>query len=127
MTLKCRGVRGATTADSNTKEAVVEATQELITAIVEANDIETDDVAAVWFTTTADLTAEFPAVAARLMGWEYVALLCGHEMNVPDAAKLVIRILMLVNTEKGPKELSHVYLKSAQLLRARGVEDGVEE
>lgn len=127
MTLICRGVRGATTADSNTKEAVVEATQELLQAIVEANTIDMDDVAAVWFTTTTDLTAEFPAVAARLMGWEYLALLCGHEMNVPDATKHVIRVLMLVNTEKGPKELSHVYLKDAQSLRMRGMEDTVEE
>ncbi len=127
MTLKCRGVRGATTADANSKEAVVEATQELLTAIAEANDIDVDDVAAAWFTTTADLTAEFPAVAARLMGWEYVAFLCGHEMNVPDATGRVIRVLMLVNTEKGPRDLRHIYLKGAQHLRKRGMEDKAEE
>ena len=123
MTMKCRGIRGATTADSNTKEAIVEATQELLKAVVMANDIDVDDVAAVWFTTTSDLTAEFPPVAARLMGWEYVAFLCGHEMNVPDATEHVIRLLMLVNTDKEPSELAHIYQRGAQNLRRRGVED----
>ena len=93
MTLKCRGVRGATTADANTKEAVVEATQELLSAITETNNIDVDDVAAGWFTTTADLT-RVPGGRCPLMGWNYAALLCSHEMNVPDAAGRVIRVLM---------------------------------
>ena len=75
------------------------------------------------FTTTADLNAEFPAVAARQMGWEYVALMCGHEMSVADAARKCIRVLLLVNTEKAPEELQFVYLKGAKDLRKRGTEE----
>ncbi len=123
---KVRGIRGATTADENTKEAIVEATRELLERLVEANGILVDDVAAVIFTTTRDLNAEFPAVAARLMGWNYVALMCSHEMTVPDAQTRCIRALVLVNTEKAAEELSNIYLRGAANLRARGMEQ-IEE
>ncbi len=119
---KVRGIRGATTADENTKEAIVEATRELLERLVEANGIVVDDVAAVMFTTTRDLNAEFPAVAARRMGWNYVALMCSHEMTVPDAQTRCIRALVLVNTEKAAEELSNIYLRGAANLRARGME-----
>ena len=87
----------------------------------EANSFNTEDVAATFFTTTQDLNAEFPAVGARQMGWVDVPLMCGHEMNVPDAQPLCIRVLVLLNTEKSQKEMSHVYLKGATGLRNRGV------
>ncbi len=119
---KVRGIRGATTADENTKEAIVEATRELLERLVDANDIVVDDVAAVMFTTTRDLNAEFPAVAARRMGWNYVALMCSHEMSVPDAQTRCIRALVLINTDKAAKELSNIYLRGAANLRARGME-----
>ena len=123
---KVRGIRGATTADGNTKEAIVEATRALLERLVEANGIVVEDVAAVMFTTTRDLNAEFPAVAARRMGWSYVALMCGHEMTVPDAQTQCIRALVLVNTEKAAEELSNIYLRGAANLRARGIEQ-IEE
>ena len=122
---KVRGIRGATTADGNTKEAILDATRELLEGLVDANDIDADDVAAVTFTTTRDLNAAFPALAARkYMGWDYVALMCSHEMDVPDAQPRCIRVLMLVNTDKSPQEISNLYLRGAANLRDRGFGDG---
>ena len=120
---KVRGIRGAITADENTKETILEATTELLQALVTANDIETGDIAAAYFTTTDDLNAEFPALAARRMGWQYVALMCGREMAVPDAQARCIRALILVNTQKSAQDLSNVYLRGAENLRARGMDD----
>ena len=121
MAMLCRGLRGATTAHDNTKEAVLEATTELLEHLVAANDIKPNDLAATFFTTSPDLNAEFPAVAARQMGWNYVPLMCGHEMNVPTGLPLCIRVMLLINTEKGPEEMAHVYLRDAKDLRSRGV------
>ena len=112
-----RGVRGATTIEANTVEAVLEATQELLSAMVEANDIDAEYVASALFTTTPDVNAEFPAVAAREMGWEHVALLCGHEMSVPKALKMCLRILLHVNTDKSARDIRHIYLRGATALR----------
>ena len=120
MTAKCRGIRGAITAEANTQEAILTATQELFQELIRANAIEADDVAAVFLTTTADLNAEFPAVALRRMGWTQVPMMCGHEMQVPDGLPQCIRAMVLVNTEKGPDELKHVYLRDAVTLRHRG-------
>ena len=78
-----RGIRGATTVEVNTREAITEAAAELLEAVVKANHVERDYVASIIFTTTPDLNAEFPAVAARNAGWTDVALICGHEMSVP--------------------------------------------
>jgi len=116
----CRGVRGATTATTNTKESILEATKELLEAIISANEIKLNDVAATWLTTTSDLNAEFPAVAARQIGWTDIPLLCGHEMEVGDALEKCIRALVLVNTVKAQGELVHVYLRDAVGLRKRG-------
>ncbi len=121
--MKVRGIRGATTADSNTKEAIVEATTELLTELVGRNDIDADDVAAVTFTATTDLDAEFPAVAARLgLGWTNVALMCAQEMQVPDGQPRTIRVMILLNTDKDAGELENVYLRDAVDLRLRGSE-----
>ena len=91
---------------------------------MEANDLRQESMTAVIFTTTRDLNAEFPALAARQMGWVDVALMCSHEMDVPDALPYCIRALLLVNTEKEAHEMVNVYLRDAANLRARGMEDG---
>lgn len=101
----------------------MQATKELLEELIEANDIETDDVASAIFSTTPDLNAEFPAVAARQLGWIYVALMCGHEMAVPDAQARCVRVLILINTDKSPQELRNVYLRGAEKLRDRGMEE----
>ena len=117
---KVRGLRGATTADANTKEAILDATRELLEKLVEANDVSADDIAAVTFSTTRELNAEFPAVAARVyMGWTDVAMMCGHEMDVPGGQERCIRVMILVNTDKRPEELERIYLRGAANLRAR--------
>lgn len=112
-----RGIRGATTVTKNSKEEIVEATKELLALMIEQNDLNAEDVASAFFTTTTDLNAEFPAVAARQMGWTFVPLLCGHEMFVPGSLPLCVRILLHVNTEKGPHDVNHVYIRGASALR----------
>ncbi len=118
----CRGVRGATTVKSNSGAEILEATRELLMKLVEANGMNVEEVACVIFTTTSDLNAEFPALAARQMGWKDIALLCSHEMQVPGSLPYCIRVLMLYNTDKKGSELVHVYLKEAVNLRNRGIE-----
>ena len=112
-----RGIRGAITVEANTREAILQATRELLAAMLKANEIDVDDVASAFFTTTLDLNAEFPALAAREMGWSHVALLCGHEMNVPGSLPMCLRILLLVNTGRPPADIRHVYLREARVLR----------
>lgn len=113
----CRGIRGATTVSANTRDEILVATQELLQKMIRANDIQKDDVASVILTTTPDLNAEFPALAARKIGWTDTALLCGHEMDVPGSLNNCIRILVLVNTEKKASEIIHIYIKGAEVLR----------
>lgn len=122
MTMMVRGIRGATTVESNSREEILKATRELLSAIVEANEIVQDDVASIIFTTTVDLNAEFPAVAAREDGWTDVALQCMHDMNVAGSLSRCVRILMHVNTERTNAELQHIYLRGAKRLRADLVE-----
>jgi chorismate mutase len=112
-----RGVRGATTVTRNTKDEILNATRELLEAIVEANEIDVDDIASAWLTTTPDVHAEFPAVAARQMGWTNVPLMHSHEMSVPGSLPLCIRVLLHLNTEKGPHDIRHIYLREAARLR----------
>jgi len=113
----CRGVRGAITVEENTAEAILAATHELLTALVDANGIEPDDIGAVWFTTTTDLNAEYPAVAARRLGWTDTALMCAHEMNVPHGLPKCVRVMILWNTPRSAREIHHVYLRGAVELR----------
>jgi chorismate mutase len=115
--LACRGIRGATTVEVNTAEEILEATTDLLTALILLNEIEPEDVASAIFTTTPDLTATFPAVAARQLGWTEVPLLCSHEMEVPGALGQVVRILLHVNTIRPTSEIRHVYLREARVLR----------
>lgn len=115
--MRCRGIRGATTVERNTAEDILEATRELLAAIVDANQLDVDDVASAIFTTSPDLDATFPAVAARAFGWDSIALMCMHEMGVPGALDRVIRVLVHYNTEKSVNEIRHVYLRRAVELR----------
>jgi chorismate mutase len=113
----CRGIRGATTAVSNTKEDILMATKELLGTMIEANGVDEDKVACILFTTTPDLDAEFPAAAAREMGWSELALLCGREIDVPNGLPRCVRILILFNTEKPSDEIAHIYLRGTEVLR----------
>lgn len=116
--MQCRGIRGAIAVSANNKESILAATKKLLSKMVKANEIETDDIAAILFTTTPDLDAEFPAAATRELGWPSdLALLCGHEMNVPGALPRCLRVLMIVNTEKGSAKITHVYLGEAKKLK----------
>ena len=115
--LLCRGVRGATTVETNTAEAIMEGTGELLRTMIEANAIDQERVASVLFTTTMDLNAAFPAVAARDLGWTDIALLNAHEMAVPGALPRCIRILLHLNTDRTAKEIRHIYLRDARKLR----------
>lgn len=112
-----RGVRGAITVESNTAEAIHEATRVLLDKMVRANHVETDEIAAVIFTLTADLDAAFPAEGARQMGWTAVPLLSSTEITVPGALELCLRVLMLVNTPGAQGEIAHVYMRGAEVLR----------
>lgn len=113
----CRGVRGATTVETNTAEDILEATTDLLDALIRLNDIAPEDVVSAIFTTTPELTAAFPALAARKLGWTEVPLLCAHEMDVPGALRGVIRILLHINTARTPSDIRHIYLRDARALR----------
>jgi len=113
-----RGIRGATTVEHNTEEDIIAATKELLGRMIEVNGIDPDYITSVIFTTTHDLNAQFPALAARLMGWNNVALMCSHEMDVPGSLKMCIRILIHLNTDKSAEEISHIYIKGAHNLKS---------
>jgi len=112
-----RGVRGATTVEANSVEAILEATRELLAAMLKANETDVEYVASAFFTTTVDLNAEFPAVAARDLGLTKVALMCGNEMNKPGGLPMCLRILLHVNTDKPAQDIKHIYLRGARVLR----------
>ena len=112
-----RGIRGATTVQENTPEAILEATTELLTELMRTNGFQAGDVASALFTTTRDLNAEFPAVAANRMGWTDVALLCGHEMDVPGSLAMCLRVLLHVNSKNQQRDVKHIYLRGANVLR----------
>ena len=112
-----RGIRGATVAADNTREAILDATRELLLAMIAANDIDVEDVASAWFTTSPDLNAEYPALAARALGWFAAALLCAHEMAVPHGLQRCVRILIHLNTDRPAHAIKHIYLGEAASLR----------
>ncbi|MEA3336548.1 MAG: prephenate dehydratase [Chloroflexota bacterium] len=112
-----RGVRGAITVDHNTSEAILQETRRLLALMIQLNEIKPGDVASVIFTTTRDLTAEYPALAARQLGWLDAPLLCGHEMDVPGGLPRCVRVLIDWNTERAADEIVHVYLRGARNLR----------
>ena len=116
-----RGIRGATTVDSDSAEEIIEATGELLTQLIDANDIHSEDIAGAWFTTTRDVNSEFPAIAARQLGWTDVPLLCGHEMEVdagnPRSIPRCIRVLVMLNTEQAASAMRFVYLRGAAAIK----------
>ncbi len=123
----CRGIRGATAAADNEREAILEATRELLRRLMERNHLATDDIAAAFFTVSDDLDAEYPALAARQLGWTETALMCAREIPVPTTTvRRCIRVLMLVNTEKRASEIIHVYLREAVALRPSRADLSVE-
>jgi len=112
-----RGIRGATTVERNDREQILAATRELLEVLVRLNGLRPDDVAYVWFTVTPDLDAEFPAFAAREIGWTEVPLMCGREIPVPGAIAGCIRVLIDWNTAKTQREIRHAFLHRAKELR----------
>ena len=112
-----RGIRGAIRVDKNTAETISMATKELLLKMVEANHVNTEDIASIFLTTTVDLDAEFPAYAARDLGWRMVPLLCAQELKVPTGMTRLIRILIHVNTDLTQAEIKHQYLGEAATLR----------
>ncbi len=115
--MPCRGVRGATTVESNTAEEILKSTRQLLALMIRQNNIREEDVASVIFSTTTDLDAEFPALAARQLGWLNVALMCVHELDVPGSLRRCLRILLHWNTDKPTDEIIHVYIREAANLR----------
>jgi len=115
--MACRGVRGATTVENDNREEILAATRQLLALMIRINGIEAADVGSAIFTTTVDLNAEFPAVAARQLGWLDIALLCTHELDVPGSLRKCIRVLINWNTDKPASEIQHVYIRDAVRLR----------
>jgi len=115
--MPCRGVRGATTVEKNEREEILTATRQLLALLIRSNEIEATDIASAIFTTTPDIDAEFPALAARQLGWLDVPLLCSHEMTVPGSLPLCIRVLIHWNTAKPQAAVEHVYVREAKKLR----------
>ena len=112
-----RGIRGAITVECDEPTLLLDATERLLREIVAQNDFSPDDVASALFTLTPDLRSQFPAAAARRMGWTLVPLLNFTEIGVPSGLERCIRVLIHVNTEKSAREINHVYLDGATVLR----------
>jgi len=116
-----RGIRGATTAAANDAETIVEATERLLRELATLNQLDIEEIALAYFTTTPDLDAEFPALGARRLGWVDVPLLGGPEMTVrqPNArgVPMCIRVLLLYNTDRPQREMRHAYLRGATAIK----------
>ena len=115
--MMCRGVRGATTVDANEREAILAGTRQMLALLIRRNGIEPNDVCSMIFTVTKDLDAEFPALAARQLGWLGIPLLCGYEISVAGSLQLCVRVLIHWNTTKSAAEIQHVYMRDAVRLR----------
>ena len=115
--MNCRGIRGATGVRANDASSILAATRELLEQIVAANDLLVKDVVSVIFTATPDLDAAYPARAAREMGWVDTPLLCMQEMAVAGRLNRCIRVLVHWNTNLEPKQIQHIYLGEARVLR----------
>ena len=112
------GVRGATTSDSNTSDAIYEASVELVSKLVKINEIDKNEIVHVIFTVSPDITADFPAKAARLgLGWNTVPMICAQEIGVPLEIKYCIRMLITMYTHLPKEKIRHIYLKDAAKLR----------
>jgi chorismate mutase len=112
-----RAIRGAIQVDANDRGAIIEATTELVSEMMGRNRLTTDDVISVLFTASPDLTAEFPALAARKLGFHDVPLICCTEIDVPGALPRVVRLMAHVETDRPRSDIQHVYLRGAVALR----------
>jgi len=112
-----RGIRGAINVRRNTRHEIFHRTQELLRAMIKANRIRKENVSAAFFTLTPDLDADFPAYAARDIGWTHVPMMCACELPVPGAMKQLVRVMLLVDTYRTPEEIRHQYLGTTALLR----------
>lgn len=112
-----RAIRGAIQVDADVRDQILQATTELLQAVLDRNGLAAADLISVVFTATPDLRAEFPAYAARQMGITDVPLLCAAEIDVPGAMPRVLRLLAHVNTEDSREAVRHVYLRGAAGLR----------
>lgn len=117
MMFACRGIRGATTVEENSAEAIARATRELLEQMIALNDVREEDVASAIFSVTPDLNGGFPALAARQLGWHDAALMCCQEIPVPHGVPYCIRVLIHWNTSRSLEELRHVYVRGAASLR----------
>ena len=116
--MSIRGIRGATTIDENTPEAILAGTRELLLALLQANPtLKPEDIASVLFTMTEDLNAVHPALAARQLGWVDVPLMCAREIAVPGSVQRCVRVLIHWNTDMPQNAVRHVYLREAVTLR----------
>jgi chorismate mutase len=112
-----RGIRGATTVDSNSKEEIIEKTKELLIALKKENDFKIENITSIFFSATSDLNAVFPAQAVRELGWKQVPLFDMKEIDVPGSLPRCIRILIQINCSKSQQEIKHCYLRGAKILR----------
>lgn len=112
-----RGIRGATTVEVNQKEAIITATEEMLEEICRLNAFDPEEIAGAFFTVTGELTATFPAEAARKRGWTMVPMLCATEIPVPGSVPMCIRVMIHLNTTKRVDEMRHVYMRRAVALR----------
>lgn len=117
MTEKVRGIRGAITVSENSAESILAATEKLLLAMVEANDLKIEEIASIFLTATPDLDAEFPAYAARKLGWQHVPLMCAREIAKPGAMEKIIRILIHANSDIKQSDIKHQYLGATARLR----------
>jgi chorismate mutase len=115
--MRVRALRGAVTADEDAKDEIISSTTELLEEMLDRNDVATEDVVFIIFTATGDLTAEFPAAAARKIGLSHVPVICARELEVEGSLPRTVRVMMLINTDKAREALRHVYLKDARQLR----------
>ena len=115
--MSVRAIRGATQVAANSPEAIAAGVKELLTEMLEANALTPSDVISVLFTASPDLNAAFPAAFAREVGFESVPLICAVEIDVPGALERTIRVMAHIETEKGAKDVSHIYLHGAKALR----------
>ena len=117
LTMVLRAIRGATQVSVNSSVAIGDGVRELLPAMLKANGLEVDHVISVLMTATPDLTADFPAAAARDVGFAGTPLICAVEIDVPGALDRIIRVLMHVESDKNKAEISHIYLHGATALR----------
>lgn len=116
--MECRAVRGATTVKANTPQAIEEATTEVLQQIIRSNKIRIKDIVSVFFSVSVDLNAQFPAAAARKMGWTYVPMLCSYEVDVPGSLRQCVRVMLTYNTRTPQHKIKHQYLRDAVALRS---------